>query len=151
MRKYLTVVLLLLIPALSAAALNLYATQIPFAIEGTLLIITLCLVTIAYRYTFPFYARGAQSQPLPTAVYTSIIASVIIFCVAQGIRLFGGLLYALTFLTDTNAFAYQMQYVLPNFFGGIASSFTTMVGLSFALGSFVVLPLIAIKHRRSQP
>jgi hypothetical protein len=149
MRSTFTVLPLIIVPALSSAALNLYATQIPFAVEGTLCIVVVCLIALAYRYTAPFYVRGRESQPATTMLYSGIIASVIVFCVAQGIRLLGGIFYACTFIADSNAFAYQIQYVLPNFFGGIISSFTTMVSISFALGCCVVLPLVLYCNRRT--
>lgn len=147
MQKYLPYTALLAIPGLCAAMLNMYAPIIPFAAEGTLLIIACSAVAIAYLFTAPQYKSIARTQPLHAAIYAGMIASIVIFCAAQLIRLIGGFLYAATFVSDSNAFAYQMHYVLPNFWGGITQSFTAVVGISFALGICIALPLIIMCNR----
>lgn len=147
MKTYGAYGLLICLPALAAAGLNINATWMPFAIEGTLCFIAVCLMIIAYRFATPQYVRMAHTQPIVALVYTALTASITLFCGAQLIRLIGGIFYACTFITDSNAFAYQMQYVLPNFLGGIIASFTAMVGMSFALGCFVMLPLIVVLQR----
>lgn len=145
--KYLLYMSLVGIPALCAATLNIYAPIIPFAAEGTLIIIACSATASAYIFTTPQYRSMAQTQPLRAAIYAGTIASVTIFCTAQIIRFIGGLLYALTFVSNSNAFTYQMYYVLPNFWGGITQSFTAVVGISFALGICIALPLIIMRNR----
>lgn len=147
MKTYLLFFALLGAPALCTLLLNTYRAAIPFATEGTLAVMAISTVSIAYLCTTPYYRAMRSTQPIAAVLFAGLSASIIIFVAAQLIRLLGGLLYAATFFNDTNALAYQMHYVLPNFMGGITQSFTSVVGISFALGICITLPLIIMLNR----
>lgn len=147
MNKYLLYGTLIGVPALCTLLLNMYRSVIPFAAEGTLLVMAVSTVSIAYFVTTPYYRALHVTQPISAVIFAGLCTSIVVFVAAQLIRLLGGLLYAATFLNDSNALAYQMHYVLPNFLGGITQSFTSVVGISFVLGICLALPLIIMLNR----
>ena len=141
MKKYLPELVLIVTASVPLALLNLHAISFPYFAEATVIYFALSLIVIAYRNTLAF-AKPHTASTAMQLIYRGLVASIIIFISAQFIRLFAAIIYALTFLTDSQALAIQIHFVLPSFIGGTTNGFGFVVMASFFLGFAVVLPLV---------